>query len=282
MEQLKKEIFSAEKENSTISSEIDTLMEAVVGDSVQLDGDIEGLTCSLNFIESQGRLGLSSTSVDGKPLPEETHENPVHVFHEYKFEMLGLNQRVEKSKNNLVMLQDLDFALKRFEAFGQLENMFSEVKVIDYQGGCIRLSLKTPIPNLDGFLLRHKFDYMDPSVAEHEMLIELTERTMELKKVEIFPDDVFIDGIVDTFKSSSDFISSTKSPLGWFIRQVQHRIILCTLRRLLVKDANKSRANSHIKLGEREKHPRRRSAWPAYKEKTDQNKIKTKLETSLT
>ncbi|KAI8566784.1 hypothetical protein RHMOL_Rhmol02G0068800 [Rhododendron molle] len=32
-----------------------------------------------------------------------------------------------------------------------------------------------------------------------------------------------------------------RSPLEWFVRRVQDRIVLCTLRRLLVKFANKSR-----------------------------------------
>ncbi|RZR90254.1 hypothetical protein BHM03_00018106 [Ensete ventricosum] len=126
--------------------------------------------------------------------------------------------------------------------------MFSDVRVIDFQGSCIRLSLKTPIPNIDGFIIQRNLDFVEPFVSEHEMLIEVIDKTMELKRVEIFPDDVFIDGIVDTIKSSRynaiNFISSTTSSLGWFIRQVQHRIVLCTLRRLLVKDANKSRQYS--------------------------------------
>ncbi|THU50520.1 hypothetical protein C4D60_Mb06t21070 [Musa balbisiana] len=53
MEQLKKEICSAEEENTNISSEVETLTRMVTGDLVQLDGDLEALTCSLKFFDSQ-------------------------------------------------------------------------------------------------------------------------------------------------------------------------------------------------------------------------------------
>ncbi|CAL9095215.1 unnamed protein product [Musa acuminata var. zebrina] len=241
MEQLKKEICSAEEENTNISSEVETLTRMITGDLVQLHGDLEALTCSLKFFDSQGLHHLSSSCPDNILLHRESHECPLHMLNENKFEILDLNQRIERSKENINILQDLDHALKRLEAVGQLEHMFSDVRVIDFQGSCIRLSLKTPIPNIDGFIIQHNLDFVEPFVSEHEMLIEVTDKTMELKSVEIFPDDVFIDGVVDTIKSSRDFISSTTSSLGWFIRQVQHRIVLCMLRRLLVKDANKSR-----------------------------------------
>nr|XP_009405498.1 PREDICTED: uncharacterized protein LOC103988637 [Musa acuminata subsp. malaccensis]XP_009405499.1 PREDICTED: uncharacterized protein LOC103988637 [Musa acuminata subsp. malaccensis] len=241
MEQLKKEICSAEEENTNISSEVETLTRMVTGDLVQLDGDLEALTCSLKFFDSQGLHHLSSSCPDNILLHRESHECPLHMLNENKFEILDLNQRIERSKENINILQDLDHALKRLEAVGHLEHMFSDARVIDFQGSCIRLSLKTPIPNIDGFISQHNLDFVEPFVSEHEMLIEVIDKTMELKSVEIFPDDVFIDGVVDTIKSSRDFISSTTSSLGWFIRQVQHRIVLCMLRRLLVKDANKSR-----------------------------------------
>ncbi|CAL9120698.1 unnamed protein product [Musa textilis] len=241
MEQLKKEICSAAEENTNISSEVETLTRMVNGDLVHLDGDLEALTCSLKIFDSQGLHHLSSSCPDSILLHGESHECPLHMFNESKIEILELNQRIEKNKENINILQDLDHALKRLEAVGQLEHMFSDVRVIDFQGSCIRLSLKTSIPNIDGFIIQHNLDFVEPFVSEHEMLIEVTDKTMELKSAEIFPPDVFIDGVVDTIKSSRDFISSTTSSLGWFIRQVQHRIVLCMLRRLLVKDANKSR-----------------------------------------
>ncbi|THU50519.1 hypothetical protein C4D60_Mb06t21060 [Musa balbisiana] len=150
----------------------------------------------------QGLHHLSSSCPDNILLHGESHECPLHMFNENKFEILELNQRIERSKENINILQDLDHALKRLEAVGQLEHMFSDVRVIDFQGSCIRLSLKTPIPNIDGFIIQHNLDFVEPFVSEHEMLIEVIDKTMELKSVEIFPDDVFIDGVVDTIKSS--------------------------------------------------------------------------------
>ncbi|CAK9177549.1 unnamed protein product [Ilex paraguariensis] len=74
---------------------------------------------------------------------------------------------------------------------------------------------------------------------------------MELKNVEIFPNDVYIGEIIDTVKSFSWSASrhlfsplpvlETRSPLEWFVRRVQDRIVLSTLRRFMVKSSNKSR-----------------------------------------
>lgn len=73
----------------------------------------------------------------------------------------------------------------RFEADGQLEAMFSGVRVIDIQGCCVRLSLKTYIPNIDKILLRHKLDFVEPPMSEHEMLVEFSERNMDIKSMEV-------------------------------------------------------------------------------------------------
>ncbi|XP_073099269.1 uncharacterized protein [Elaeis guineensis] len=236
MELLKKELLSAEEENLRISGEIETLTRTVAADSVQLDGDLEALACSLKYIDSQFHLP------DGRSIPGDTHESSTHMFDGNKFEILELDQRIERSKINLSVLQDLDYTLKRVEAIGQIEYMFSGVKVIELEGTCLRLSLKTPIPTPDSLLLRHKLDCArEPTVLDHELLIEVVDKTLELKSVEIFPNDVFINGIIDAVKSLRDFVFPSGSSLGWFLRQVQHRIVLCTLRRLLVKDAKKSR-----------------------------------------
>ncbi|XP_042458345.1 uncharacterized protein LOC122042352 isoform X1 [Zingiber officinale] len=241
MDKLKKAICSAEEENSKVSSEIEALTKMFVEDSVQLDGEIEALSYSMNFIDAKGLNSLSSIHADDRVLNGVMHESPLHLFNEYKFEIFELNQRIKKSEENLILLQDIDYALKRFEADGQLEAMFSGLRVIDIQGCYVRLSLKTYIPNIDTILLRHKVDFVEPPMSEHEMLVEFSERNMDIKSIEIFPGDVCIEGIIDTIKSSRNFIASTVSSLRWLIIQVQHRIILCMLRRLLVIDANKSR-----------------------------------------
>ncbi|XP_074590927.1 uncharacterized protein LOC141846778 isoform X2 [Curcuma longa] len=241
VDKLKKAICSAEEENLKVSSEIEALTKMFVEDSVQLDGEIEALSYSMNFINAEGLNSLSSIHADDRVLNGMMHESPLHLFNECKFEIFELNQRIKKSEENLILLQDLDYALKRFEAYRQLEAMFSGLRVIDIQGCCVRLSLKTYIPNIDNILLRHKVDFVEPPISEHEMLVEFSERNMDIKSMEIFPGDVCIEGIVDTIKSSRNFIASTVSSLRWLIIQVQHRIILCMLRRLLVIDANKSR-----------------------------------------
>lgn len=240
VDKLKKAICLVEEENTRVSSEIEALTKMFVEDSVQLDGEIEALSYSMNFIDVEGLNSLSSTHADDRVLDGVMHESPLHLFNKYKFEIFELNQRIKKSEENLILLQDLDYALKRFEADGQLEAMFSGVRVIDIQGCCVRLSLKTYIPNIDKILLRHKLDFVEPPMSEHEMLVEFSERNMDIKSMEIFPGDVCIEGIVDTIKSSRNF-ASTVSSLRWLIIQVQHRIILCMLRHLLVIDANKSR-----------------------------------------
>ncbi|KAG6525482.1 hypothetical protein ZIOFF_015438 [Zingiber officinale] len=72
-----------------------------------------------------------------------------------------------------------------FEADGQLEAMFSGLRVIDIQGCYVRLSLKTYIPNIDTILLRHKVDFVEPPMSEHEMLVEFSERNMDIKSIEV-------------------------------------------------------------------------------------------------
>ncbi|XP_020111985.1 uncharacterized protein LOC109726654 isoform X2 [Ananas comosus] len=238
VERMKKEISSVEEENSKISAEISGLTDMADRDLAQLDGDLEALACSLKFIDSGALGSLQSGLPDGRLVPGDLCESQV----DYKFEALELDQQIEKSKSNVNVLQSLDYALKRVEAIGQVEYMLSEVKIIEFEHNCIRLFVKMSIPTSDGLVLGRKLDCaIEPCISDHELLIEVMDQTMELKSVEIFPDDVYIEGLIDMVKSSRDFISSITSSLGWFVRQVQHRILLCNLRRLLVKDANKSR-----------------------------------------
>ncbi|BFG15433.1 hypothetical protein CerSpe_017070 [Prunus speciosa] len=95
------------------------------------------------------------------------------------------------------------------------------LKVIAFEGNCVRLSLRTYIPKLEDLFSPKKVgDATEPSEVNHELLIELL-GTMGLKNVEIFPNDVYINDILDAAKAL--------------------RIVLCTMRRLVVKNANKSR-----------------------------------------
>ena len=69
---------------------------------------------------------------------------------------------------------------------------------------------------------------------------------MEVKNVEMFPNDDYIGDIIDAAKSfrqlSSNLMAQeTRSSLECFVGKVQDRIILSTLRRFIVNGTNKSR-----------------------------------------
>ncbi|KAG1370087.1 hypothetical protein COCNU_15G004530 [Cocos nucifera] len=216
MELLKKELLSAEEENLRISGEIETLTRTVAADSAQLDGDLEALACSLKYVDSQDQHYFQFHLPDGRLIPGDMHESSTHMFEGNKFEILELDQRIERSKINLSVLQDLDYALKRVEAIGQIEYMLSGVKVIELEGTCLRLSLKTPIPTSDSLLLRHKLDCVrEPTVLDHELLIEVVDKTLELKSVEGFClSDWVLLGMVPKASSTSHSSVHSKAPAG--------------------------------------------------------------------
>lgn len=95
------------------------------------------------------------------------------------------------------------------EAIGQIEDKLSEVKVLEFEDNCIRLSLKTPIPSSDGLILKHKLDCLvEQSVVEHELLIEVVDKTMELHKVEVCSINITKD-VAITFLSLFLFVESS-------------------------------------------------------------------------
>lgn len=242
LEKLREEVFLAEDESVKVSVEIGALARKVAEESAVLDGDIEALVSSLGFIDSQGPH-LQARTQDGRSISEKTDGSLVHVLDDSTFQIWELDQQIERSKSYLIDLQELEHVSKRAETVGQLEDTLSATKVIEFEGNCLRLSLRTVIPVSDGLLLRHKLDCLkEPLTLDHELLIEVVDSSMELNNVEIFPGDVSLEEIVATVKSSRhSSIPMTSSSLGWFVRQVQHRILLCGLRRILVKDASKSR-----------------------------------------
>jgi len=74
----------------------------------------------------------------------------------------------------------------RFDAIEQIEDALTGLKVIVFTENCIRLSLRTYIPKLEGLLYQHTIeDIIEPSEINHELLIEVREGTMELKSVEV-------------------------------------------------------------------------------------------------
>ncbi|KAJ0972762.1 hypothetical protein J5N97_020721 [Dioscorea zingiberensis] len=66
------------------------------------------------------------------------------------------------------------------EAIGQIEELLSEVRVIEFKGNHIRLLLKTPIPSLDILPLQYNSaSFIEPAVVDHELMIEVLENNLE-------------------------------------------------------------------------------------------------------
>ncbi|KAK9140924.1 hypothetical protein Scep_010605 [Stephania cephalantha] len=73
----------------------------------------------------------------------------------------------------------------KVEAIEQIEDILTGLKVLDLEGNCIRLSLKTFLPTMESLLCQQKMEYaIDPTTVDHELVIEVSDETMELKNVE--------------------------------------------------------------------------------------------------
>lgn len=245
LEHIKREFKSVEAENAKISDEIKALNRAFIEDSIQLEGDLEVMDASLKFIDSEG---LDKWQADVEySLPGDNQRSLTNSHKDCDFQILELDRLIEKDTISLNALLDVECAFKRVEAIRQIEDILSDVKVIEFEGNCIRVAMKTYFPTLEGQFYEQKSDFVtEPSVLDHELLIELTDGTMQIKNVEMFPNDVYIGEVVDAAKSLRLSVYSlslpvTSSSLEWFVRKVQHRILLCTLRRSIVKGANTSR-----------------------------------------
>ncbi|XP_047322355.1 uncharacterized protein LOC124926210 [Impatiens glandulifera] len=244
---LKNELNSMDAENAMISNEIEDLKRKSREDSNSFESELESLDCLTKLATLQGseEIQVNDGQVDCFSHGEEEKEL-INATKRNNFKMFELSQQIEENKMTLKSLQDLECMFVRFEAIEKIEDLLSGVKVIEYEGNSMRLSLKTHIPNLESLLCRKQLkDLSEPSEHNHELLIEVVDGTMELKNVEIFPDDVYLGEIVDAAKSfrqlSSDMLAvGIRSPLEWFVRRVQERIVLCSLRMMLVKSANKS------------------------------------------
>lgn len=247
LEQLEGELSMVKAESAQTSDEIENLMRGYLEDSNRLESNIEGLNCSLNFIASQG---LEKEKADAQLECSTQAEDQMVSLSAHggcKFKILELDTEVEKKKRTLKSLQDLECTHKRFESVEKIEDALTGLKIIEFEGNCIRLSLRTYIPDLESFLREQKIENISDTLEQnHELSIEVVEGTMDVKNVEIFPNDVYIGEIIDVAKSfrqlfSSLLIPDTRNSFEWFVRRVQERIVLCTLRRFLVKSANKSR-----------------------------------------
>ncbi|KAK8949484.1 hypothetical protein KSP39_PZI005419 [Platanthera zijinensis] len=244
IEQVNKELHSTEEENVKISREIDTLKTRVSTDSDKLDGDLEALSTLLSLIDSKGMFSNQNSIHAERSFSGGVLGSQMQDSEEYKFKVLELSQEIERNRSKLTTLEDLNHSLKRLDTSCSFGDLFCGVKCIQYEDNCIKLSLRTPISSMDFSSIMSKLDCsMELTHLDHELFIEITEK-MELKNVEIFPADVHLDGIINTLNSSRFWpITALEDNLGWLLRQIQQHIILCTLRRLLAKDASNSRCS---------------------------------------
>ncbi|XP_073146652.1 uncharacterized protein [Henckelia pumila] len=245
LEQLKKELNAVEGENANTENEIIELLRRCVEDNDKLECELEKLGCSLDFMESQ-KLDQEKqdeqTNVSHEAASKETLSNA----HDSSFEMLELNHLIEKNKTILKSLQALDSSIQRFEAVEKIEDALTGLRVIDFEGNHIRLSLKTHIPNLESVLCQQEIEGVIVPELNHVLTIETMDGTFELKNVEVFPNDIYIGDIVDAARSFRLLhppfaVIRTRSSLEWFVRRVQDRISLSSLRRIVVKNAKKLR-----------------------------------------
>ncbi|XVF29068.1 hypothetical protein REPUB_Repub15cG0088200 [Reevesia pubescens] len=244
---LKEELNEVEAESAKISNEIEDLSRNHIEESNILEGNLEGLKCALDSIASQGLETVEEDPCLDSSMNDADQLNLMDANEEQKFEILELESQIEKNNIVLKSLQDLDSTSKRFDALEQIEDALTGLKVIGYDGNCIRLSLQTYIPKVEGLLCQKtNEDIAEPSEMNHELLVEIMDGTMEVKNVEMFPNDVYIGDIIDAAKAFRELSSSlmaleTWSSLEWLVVKVQDRIILSTLRRFVVKSTNKSR-----------------------------------------
>ncbi|XP_071938271.1 uncharacterized protein [Coffea arabica] len=199
---LKNELRSVESENAKIENELNELSRRYVEDSCQLESEVEGLSSFLDSIDKQGiqrRDGDLQVdySTNGKD-----QANRLKACDGSNIEILELSHQIEKSKSTLKSLQDLDYQVKIFEVVEKIEDALSGLKVLEFEGNSVRLSLTTYIPNMDNMICLQKVELsVEPSEQNHELLIEVVDGTLELKNAEIFPNDVYIGEIVDVAKS---------------------------------------------------------------------------------
>lgn len=245
MKELTEQIKMAQAEESKIYDELKNLTTTYTNDSVQLESDLEGLNCSLKFIELQGLEKLvPGASVEGSI---SSNESLLNQSESYNFELLDLEHQIEKKKVILSALGNHDDFVKRVEAVRQIEDFFTGLKVLDFDGDRVRFSLETSIPTLSNLVRQLNMEFTDtPATVIHELFVEVYSGTLELRNVEIFPNHVFIGDILDDAKSSWKFFPSIPlqgftSSLEWLLEEVQDRIFLCTIRRSVVKVANNSR-----------------------------------------
>ncbi|KAL2991468.1 hypothetical protein AAZX31_11G260100 [Glycine max] len=204
-------------------------------DCILLEAKLGEIDCSLDYNVTSKYQKNTAEGIDSPMLADDCLNLTVANL-DKNLEQFELDNKIDEMKSVLNSLQNLQFTVKWFEVVEQIEDAFTGLKVLAFDENCIRLSLKTYMPTFEGISYLPRIEAtVDAAELNYELLIEVFEGTMRLKNVQVFPNDIYVNDIVDTAKLVS------KSSLQWFIQKVQDRIILSTLRHLVVKDANKSR-----------------------------------------
>ncbi|XP_072060621.1 uncharacterized protein [Arachis hypogaea] len=235
MEHLKDELNKVEAEGTNEAKEIELLIEKHNYDYNLLQAKCEQIRCSLDYVTSKDQTTEeNSEAIDSSMLADDHTTITVAILDNY-LEYLQLEDEIHEMKSVVESLEDLQSKFKWFDAINQIEDALTGLKVLAFEDNSIRLSLRTYMPKLEDLsCLSRVHDSYDVSELSHELLIEVFEKTLKLKNVQLFPNNVHVSDIVDYAKTVS------KSSLQCFITKLQDRIILSTLRSLVVKDANKS------------------------------------------
>lgn len=88
------------------------------------------------------------------------------------------------------------FCYCRSDALEQVENAFTGLKVIAFNENCIRMSLQTYLPELQGLMSQQNIeDVYELSELNHELLIEVLEGGMDIKNIEVLTMKFFHDSL---------------------------------------------------------------------------------------
>ncbi|XP_019438270.1 PREDICTED: uncharacterized protein LOC109344103 isoform X2 [Lupinus angustifolius] len=222
---LNEELHNIQAQSNHLANQIHNLTLTHLNESNLLEANLQQIHSSFHYI----------TSKDHNPdLPTQggVQSPSILSHHSSNLEELQLETKVDEMKSIVKSLQDLHHQVKWFDTVDGIEDALTGLKVLAFDDNCMRLSMQTYIPNLDKMTVQ---GINDGAVVHHELLIQVFEGTMNFNNVQVFPNDIYVNDILDVAKSASE------SSLQWFIREVQDRIIQSTLRHLVVKDANKSR-----------------------------------------
>ncbi|KAK7379684.1 hypothetical protein VNO78_34373 [Psophocarpus tetragonolobus] len=236
---LKEELNNLHLQTAHLGNQIDLLSKTHNHDSILLGAKLGEMECSLHYVTSkdQNNTAEATEGFDSPKLADDS-SNLIVANLDMNLQQFELDNKIDEMKLVLKSMQNLQFTVKWFEVLEQIEDSFTNLKVLAFDEHCIRLSLQTYMPTLEGISYLPRLEAtigIDAVELNHELLIEVFEGTMKLKNVQVFPNDIYVNDIVDTAK----FVS--KSSLQWFIQKVQNRIIVSALRHLVVKEANKSR-----------------------------------------